>query len=40
MEYDTPPGRSYRYYTGKPLFEFGTGLSLTNFAHLHLFGDE
>ena len=31
MEYDTPPGRSYRYYTGKPLFEFGTGLSLTNF---------
>ena len=33
MEYDTPPGRSYRYYTGKPLFEFGTGLSLTNFSH-------
>ena len=33
MEYDTPPGRSYRYYTGKPLFEFGDGLSLTTFSH-------
>jgi beta-glucosidase len=33
MEYDTPPGRSYRYYTGKPLFEFGDGLSLTTFTH-------
>ena len=27
-----PPGRSYRYYTGKPLFEFGQGLSYTTFA--------
>jgi beta-D-xylosidase 4 len=26
-----PPGRSYRYYTGTPLFKFGTGLSLTTF---------
>jgi beta-D-xylosidase 4 len=25
------PGRSYKYYVGKPLFEFGTGLSLTSF---------
>ena len=25
------PGRTYRYYTGTPLFEFGTGLSLTSF---------
>ena len=27
-----PPGRTYRYYTGKPLWDFGTGLSLTTFA--------
>lgn len=26
------PGRTYRYYTGKPLWSFGTGLSLTTFA--------
>lgn len=26
-EMSAPPGRSYRYYTGKPLFAFGTGLS-------------
>merc|ERR1711959_658798 len=26
------PGRTYKYYTGKPLFEFGHGLSLTNFT--------
>ena len=26
------PGRGYRYYTGKPLFEFGDGLSLTTFS--------
>ena len=25
------PGRTYRYYAGTPLFEFGAGLSLTNF---------
>ena len=28
-----PPGRSYRYYTGEPLFPFGHGLSYTSFAH-------
>lgn len=36
MEYDSvsaPPGRSYRYYTGTPLFSFGEGLSLTTFSH-------
>ena len=33
MEYDTAPGRSYRYYTGKPLFAFGSGISLTTFTH-------
>ena len=26
------PGRTYRYYTGTPLFAFGTGLSYTTFA--------
>jgi len=26
-----PPGRTYRYYTGKPLWPFGYGLSLTTF---------
>ena len=25
-------GRSYRYYSGKPLFSFGTGLSYSNFS--------
>ncbi len=24
-------GRTYRYFTGKPLFEFGQGLSYTQF---------
>jgi len=27
-----PPGRTYKYFSGKPLFPFGTGLSLTSFA--------
>jgi beta-glucosidase len=27
-----PPGRTHRYYTGKPLFAFGHGLSLTDFT--------
>ncbi len=26
-------GRTYRYFTGKPLFAFGFGLSYTSFAH-------
>ena len=32
----TPPGRTYRYYTGKPLFPFGYGLSYTKFAYTKL----
>lgn len=27
-----PPGRTYRYYTGVPLYPFGYGLSYTNFS--------
>ncbi len=34
MSYDmsVPPGRTYRYYTGTPLWPFGFGLSYTSFA--------
>ena len=32
----TPPGRTYRYYTGKPLFSFGYGLSYTDFEYSQL----
>lgn len=28
-----PPGRTYRYYTGTPLFPFGHGLSYASFTH-------
>ena len=31
-----PPGRTYRYYTGKPLFPFGYGLSYTQFKYSNL----
>ena len=26
-----PPGRTYKYYTGEPLWPFGMGLSYTSF---------
>lgn len=27
------PGRTYRFFTGTPVYEFGTGLSYTNFTY-------
>lgn len=32
MEMDVGPGRSYRYYTGTPVYPFGWGISLTTFS--------
>jgi hypothetical protein len=32
MSMTDPPGRTYRYYTGTPLWEFGYGLSYTTFS--------
>ena len=29
----TNPGRTYRFYTGTPVYEFGSGLSYTTFAY-------
>ena len=29
----TNPGRTYKFYTGKPVFAFGTGLSYTTFGY-------
>ena len=29
----TNPGRTYKFYTGKPVFEFGYGLSYTTFSY-------
>lgn len=33
---NTSPGRTHRYYTGKPLFPFGFGLSYANFSYANL----
>jgi hypothetical protein len=32
MDISTAPGRTYRFYTGTPVFPFGHGLSYTNFS--------
>jgi hypothetical protein len=37
MSFHTPPGRSYRYYEGTPLFKFGSGLSYTTCVGTHAF---
>ena len=31
MSMRVPPGRSYKFYTGTPVFQFGRGLSYTTF---------
>ena len=28
-----PPGRTYRFYTGTPVYQFGDGLSYTTFDY-------
>ena len=34
----TSPGRTYKFYTGQPVFEFGSGLSYTTFSY-HWYND-
>ena len=33
MSMRAPPGRTYKFYTGTPVFAFGTGLSYTQFTY-------
>ncbi len=33
MSMRTSPGRTYKFYTGTPLFKFGDGLSYTTFTY-------
>ena len=33
MSLRTPPGRTYKFYTGTPVYAFGTGLSYTQFTY-------
>ncbi len=35
-DYDVTHGRTYQYFKGTPLFEFGYGLSYTHFVYSHL----
>ena len=37
FEMAKPPGRSYRWFAGKPLFSFGAGLSYVDFAYYMVF---
>ncbi|KAL3698742.1 hypothetical protein R1sor_012818 [Riccia sorocarpa] len=34
------PGRTYRFYTGEPVYEFGYGLSYTQFVCTNLYGPD
>jgi beta-glucosidase len=36
MDYDITHGRTYMYFTGKPLYAFGHGLSYTTFSYSNL----
>ncbi|HEV3217272.1 MAG TPA: glycoside hydrolase family 3 C-terminal domain-containing protein, partial [Vicinamibacterales bacterium] len=36
LDYDIRKGRTYLYFTGKPLYPFGHGLSYSTFAYSHL----
>ena len=46
MSMRAPPGRTYKFYTGTPVYAFGTGLSYTQFTYKWsmlpqgVFGDE
>ena len=35
-DYDITKGRTYQYFTGKPLYPFGYGLSYTSFAYKNI----
>ena len=36
MSMRAPPGRTYKFYTGTPVYQFGDGLSYTTFKYTWL----